>query len=383
MRILIAADSFKDALPAPAVCAAIAAGLRRASTENELIECPLADGGEGTLAVLARHFALNELAVDTVDPLQRPIRARIGVRESDRTAFVELARASGLQLLRMEERNPLNTSTQGTGKLIAAAIAYGASRIVVAMGGSATSDCGVGIASALGWRFVDNDGRDVPPAGGRLLDIKQIFPPAQHRALPPIDILCDVFNPLFGPNGAAHVYARQKGASESGVERLDSGLRHIAQLIQRQRLSTASPQTPGAGAAGGAAFGAMAFLNATLQSGADYVLNATSFDAKLDQADVVVTGEGRIDSQTSQGKLIDAVCKRAARFNVPVIALCGELHASNTEIRKIGLQSAQCINEGLSMDDALAKTAERLAEAAARLELPSPQPSPGPGRGPG
>lgn len=369
MRILIAADSFKDALPAHAVCAAIAQGIRQQSPEWEAIEFPLADGGEGTLAVLARHFALNELAVDTVDALQRPIRARIGVREADRTVFVELARAAGLQLLRREERNPLETSTLGAGKLIAAAIGYGATRILVAMGGSATNDCGVGIASALGWRFVDNDGRDVPPTGGRLLDIKQIIPPAQHRTLLPLDVLCDVVNPLFGPHGAAHVYARQKGASDSAVERLDSGLRHVAQLIQRQRLSTASPHTPGAGAAGGAAFGAMAFLSASLRSGGEYVLDATKFDTALAHADLAITGEGRIDSQTSQGKLIDAVCKRASRFNVPVIALCGELRASQAELGKIGLQSAYCINEGLSTDDALERTAERLTQTASRMEL--------------
>jgi len=370
MRIVIAADSFKDALPAPEVCAAIARGLRLTASNHDLIEFPLADGGEGTLAVLSKRLALTELAVDTVDPLHRHLRSRFAVRDSDRSAFIELARASGLQLLKPDERSPLHTSTLGTGKLIAAAVSYGASRIAIAMGGSATNDCGVGMATALGWRFVDNDGLDVPPIGGRLLDIKQIVPPAQHRALPPVDVLCDVTNPLIGVNGAANVYAKQKGASDDGVQRLDAGLRHVAQLLQRQRLSSASPLAVGAGAAGGAAFGAIVFFNATLKSGSDYILDITNFDAELARADLVITGEGTIDEQTSQGKLIDAVCRRAARFKVPVVALCGKLNADDSTIGAIGLRSAHCINEPLAtQDNPLPHTAERLAATAARLSL--------------
>jgi glycerate kinase len=226
---------------------------------------------------------------------------------------------------------------------------------------------------------LNQNGEDVAPTGKALGEIKQAVRPS--RSLPRFDVLCDVTNPLFGASGAAQVYARQKGADDAAVTRLDDGLRHLAQLVERQRLSTLSPATPGAGAAGGVGYGAVAFLNAQLHRGIEHLLDLTHFDAALNQADVVITGEGRLDAQTLQGKLIDGVCRRAQRAGKPVLALCGELHATNDELRRIGLHAAYCINDGLPTEDALQKTAERLARATERLELPSPQPSPRTGRG--
>jgi glycerate kinase len=372
MRILIAADSFKDALPAPDVCAAIAAGLRQRSDASLTVtDFPLADGGEGTGEMLCRHLSLDSLSVDTCDPLGRPMRAHIGLARDKSIAVVELAQASGLQLLAEHERNPINTSTFGTGRLIAHAIELGAQRIVLAIGGSATNDAGIGMAAALGWRFLDAGEKDVPLVGGRLQHICRIVPPV-NRVATPVDVLCDVTNPLYGDEGAAHVFAKQKGASEADVEVLDAGLRHVAALLRAQGLSDVSPHTAGGGAAGGAGYGAMVFLNATLHRGIDYLLDITQFDTAVDAADIVITGEGKLDNQTLRGKVIRGVCERAARRDIPVIALCGRLSATDEELHNIGLQAAYCINDGTSsLRDALPRTAERLTYTAARMPLGS------------
>jgi glycerate kinase len=374
MRILVAADSFKDALPASAVCAAIAAGLKQRDSEISVTEFPLADGGEGTCAILAHHLNLDILSVETVDALDRPIRAQLGLSRDKSVAVIELAQASGLQLLCEKERNPLHTSTTGTGRLIAAAINYGAQKIVLSIGGSATNDAGIGIAAALGWRFVDQQDRDVTPIGGKLLDVRRIVPPATRSAIP-VNVLCDVSNPLFGVAGAAHVFAKQKGASDADIDVLDAGLRHIAALVQEVKkaydLSGVSPEAAGGGAAGGVGYGAMVFLNATLHRGIDYLLDITHFDTALKSADLVITGEGKLDTQTLSGKVIRGVCQRAERQGVPVVALCGQLSVSDAELHSIGLRAAYCINDTGSMANALPRTAERLTYTAARILLHS------------
>jgi glycerate kinase len=242
---------------------------------------------------------------------------------------------------------------------------------VLAIGGSATNDAGIGIAAALGWRFIDASARDVPLTGGSLQHIRRIVPPENPIAVR-VDVLCDVTNPLFGDEGAAHVFAKQKGANDADVDILDDGLRHIAALIREHRLSDLSPDTAGAGAAGGVGYGALVFLNATLHRGIDYLLDITHFDSALDTADLVITGEGNLDTQTLNGKVIRGVCERAARYGVPVIALCGRLSANENELHSIGLQAAYCINDGTSsLREALPRTAERLAYTAARIPLNS------------
>jgi glycerate kinase len=261
----------------------------------------------------------------------------------------------------------LHTTSLGTGQLIAAAITKGAREILLGIGGSATNDAGIGIAAALGWQFLDINGCEVAPIGQSLLDIRRIVCP-QINVSSQIKVLCDVHNPLFGNNGAAHVYGKQKGASNADIATLDAGLRHIAKLIAELQLSAISPETPGAGAAGGVGFGAMVFLGAKLYSGIDYLLDLTGFDAALVKADLIVTGEGRLDGQTLQGKLIRGLCRRAAQKNIPVIALCGQVSASEKEIRELGLRAAYCINDAdVSTAEALPHTAERLTAAAARL----------------
>ena len=367
MRVLIACDSFKDALSADGVCHAIAKGLLRGHPGTQTTEMPLSDGGEGVLDILRRTLSLNAVTLEVSDPLGRPIKASYGISADGTTALVEMAEASGLQRLTVEERNPLLTSTFGTGQLLADAKARGVRRILLAIGGSATNDAGVGAAAALGWQFLDNRGAPVKPDGGNLQDIARIVAPPQ-MPFEKVDVLCDVTNPLYGPTGASWTYGRQKGGTDQSLTHLDEGLRHIAGLVERQTGRTGLAQMQGAGAAGGLGFGAVAFLNATLKRGIDMVLDLVGFDAAVARADLIITGEGHIDGQSSQGKLIQGVCARAG--GVPVIALCGKLSASPEQIKAIGLKAAYSINETEKpLAEMLAATAENLEKTAAKLAV--------------
>ncbi len=368
MRILVAADSFKDALSAPRVCRAIATGIRQAHLDAQVTEFPLSDGGEGAFEVLAYHLNLKTVEAATVDPLFRPMQASYGLSPDGRTAFVEMAKTSGLQLLRPEARNPLHTTTLGTGMLLADAQRRGATRVVLAIGGSATNDGGIGMAVALGWRFLDTQGREISPVGGQLHQIARIVPPDTPGTLTGVEVICDVTNPLYGPVGAAQVYGPQKGADEATVATLDAGLQHLAQLVEQQWNRPGLAQIPGAGAAGGLGYGAVAFLQATLRRGIDLMLDLTHFDDALAQADLVITGEGQLDGQTLHGKLIHGICRRAARFGVPVIALCGRLAATPEQVQAIGLQQAISINKvELPLPEMLARTEENLERAGQEL----------------
>lgn len=362
MNILIASDSFKDALPAVEVCQALAVGIQTALPEAETIHCPLADGGEGTFEVLANALGLQSVKVEVCDPLLRPVNSAYGRSADGKTAFIELAKCSGIQLLRPDERNPLLTSTFGVGQQIKHAMEHGATHLILAIGGSATNDAGTGMAAALGWRFLDETGAGLPPIGQNLARIAALVPPAVRPNIK-VQVICDVTNPLFGPIGAARVYARQKGADKAAIEHLDRGLRHFAGVVAQTEVST-DPFTPGAGAAGGMGFGSLFFLNAELKRGADLVFDLLNLDEKLRWADLVVTGEGMIDAQTAHGKLIHSLCHRAAQHDTPVIAFCGRLEAGPEQIRAIGLQSAHNINA----EQPEAPLAQMLAQTAANLK---------------
>jgi glycerate kinase len=369
MHVLIACDSFKDALPAKGVCHAIAKGLRSTHPGAQLTEMPLSDGGEGVLDILRQRLSLQPMTVDVVDALGRPIRASYGISADGTTALVEMAEASGLQQLSVAERNPLLTSTFGTGQLLADARARGVRRMLLAIGGSATTDAGIGAAAALGWQFLDQNGEAVNPDGGHLQQITRLVPP-QQLPFAQMDVLCDVTNPLYGPNGAAWIYGRQKGGDDQSLAALDHGLAHIAALVEQQTGRKGLAQIPGAGAAGGLGFGAMAFMNASLRRGIDVVMDLMGFDAAAARADLIITGEGRIDGQSSQGKLISGVCARARKVSgkVPIIALCGKLSAELEELRAIGLTAAYSINESEKPQaEMLAATAANLEKTAAAL----------------
>jgi len=364
MNILVACDSFKDALPADAVCRAVAKGLRQNHPDAEIVEMPLSDGGEGLLDVLAPALKLFFIEDRVADPLGRSIKGRYGL-SPDGVAVVEMADASGLQRLSLAERDPRKTSTFGTGQQLADAKARGARRAILAIGGSATNDAGIGAAAALGWEFLDADGEPVPLAGGHLKDIVRLGPASQP--FESVEVLCDVTNPLFGPKGAAWIYGRQKGGSDAVLAELDDGLRHIANVVKAQ-LGKDAAEVPGAGAAGGLGYGAMVFLDARLRRGIEVVMDLTGFDAAARCADVIITGEGHLDGQSAQGKLIQGLCGRAR--GKPVIALAGKLSATPEQIRTIGLKAAYSINrEERPLAEMLANTAVNLEKTAAALVL--------------
>ncbi len=365
MNILVACDSFKDALPADAVCRAIAAGLKRSHPGATIVQMPLSDGGEGLLDVLRVPLGLEWIETGAADPLGRTITGRYGLSADGQTCVVEMAEASGLQRLSLAERDPRKTSTFGTGQLLADARKRGARRAILAIGGSATNDAGIGAAAALGWGFLDAGGKPVPPDGGHLAAIAKLVPtPLPFESM---EVLCDVTNPLFGPSGAAWVYGPQKGGSDEILALLDEGLKHLAALVKAQ-LGRDVADLPGAGAAGGLGYGAVVFMGAQLRRGIEVVLDLTGFDAAARAADVIITGEGHVDGQSAQGKLIQGLCGRAP--GTPVIALCGKLSASPLQVQDIGLKAAYSINsQERPLAEMLANTAANLEKTAAGLDI--------------
>lgn len=360
MTILIAPDTFKDALPAIKVAEAIAAGIRLADLTAKTILFPLADGGEGTLEVMQQHWSDTTCEITTHGPLSGTTNATFLLKKSDKAAFIEMAQASGLQLLQPAERNPLQTTTLGTGEMIKEAISKGARRIVLGIGGSATNDCGMGMLEALGWRFLDEKGQKLIPTGQNLerverIDDSGILPQIRDGEIS-FTVMCDVDNPLFGSDGAAHIFARQKGADEAAIERLDRGLCHFAGVME-QHFGKDFSQEKGAGAAGGMGAACLAFLNATLRPGIEMIMELTGFDRKLAESDWVLTGEGKLDGQTLQGKLVHGLTRKAQQHGVPVTAFCGTLDATPEQLGALGLKGAfSIVSRPCSLKDALEYT---------------------------
>lgn len=367
MKILVAPDSFKDALPALQVCEAIRRGVQRALPDADVKLFPLADGGEGTVEVLAWHLSGQVVKTIVHDPLMRPVQAQYFLAKDVagvEIAFIEMAQASGLQLLLEEERNPLITSTFGAGELLLSAQENGAKNCYFAVGGSATNDAGMGMAAALGWRFLDENGANLAPIGENLLRVTKVLPPNLKLAIANPTLLADVTNPLFGPNGAAYIFAPQKGADAAAVEALDTGLRHFAGIVERT-VGNDFSQVPGAGAAGGLGFGAMAFLGASMQSGALTILELVGFEQVASDCDLVITGEGKLDGQTQQGKLVAAVSQKAGAVGVPVMAICGAVEATPAEVTAMGLSGVfELRRQGETLSDSIARTDIALEEMA-------------------
>ena len=318
MRILCAPDSFKETLSAQQVADAMAKGVAMADPRASCDVCPVADGGEGTLDALVGAMGGTIIYANVTGPLGQPVDARFAVLGDQRTGVVELAEASGLARVSPLQRNPMNTTTRGTGELIRAAQRHGCETVIVCIGGSATVDGATGIAQALGARFFDNHGRFInqPMTGGHLLTIASYEPPDLSQ-LPVLRIACDVTNPLCGLNGAAAVYGPQKGATPQQVQLLDAGLAHLASIVG------GDPTQPGAGAAGGAGFGLVAMCGGRLERGIDLVLDAIDFERRCRDADLVLTGEGRLDSQSLHGKACMGVARLARELGVPTIAIVG------------------------------------------------------------
>lgn len=330
MRILLAPDSFKEAASAEAIAQAMARGIMRGDPQAECRLLPLSDGGEGLTHALVHATGGTLHSAETVDAIGRPITAQFGFLGNNHascilhTAVVELASASGLERVSPADRDPMTASTFGTGLLIRAAIDAGADRIVLGLGGSATTDGGTGLAHAFGFRFLDAHDSDIPLGGGALVDLARIDDSRVSDSIKnvPIVLACDVTNPLTGPEGAAHVFAPQKGATATQVELLDQGLANLARAIM-QYNGRDIEHTPGAGAAGGTGGGVLGLFNATVKPGIELVLNLAHGREACAWADVVITGEGSIDSQTPYGKVPSGIAKLAQSQGKPTIAIGG------------------------------------------------------------
>ena len=324
--IVVASDSFKGSLTSEEVAEYISSGIHKIFPECNVKCVPVADGGEGTAAAIVKSLGGTLIDVDTEDPLGRQIVAQYGVCEYNGscTAVIEVAAASGLPLLGGKERNPMDTSTYGTGLLIKDALLRGCRKVLMCIGGSATNDGGTGMLAALGFRFLNADGQVLPGKGSSLgkivsVDDSGVLPEALDADF---IVACDVSAPFCGPEGAAYVFAPQKGADMAMTRNLDIGLRSFASIIL-SHCGTDISGMRGAGAAGGLGGGLYAFLHASLVSGAEMVLDAVGFDKIIDGCDMIITGEGKIDMQTAMGKLPEVVRKRAADRNIPVVAIAG------------------------------------------------------------
>jgi glycerate kinase len=354
LKILLAPDKFRGSLDAPQVCKAMSEGIRMVSPEIEVLSLPMADGGEGTLDLLLWYSGGKKHTAKVQDPLGRIIDAEYGLSADRKTAFIEMATASGLRLLKNEERNPLKTSTFGTGELIKIVLEGDVENIILGIGGSATTDAGIGMAAALGWQFLNENGEQLSPIGENLIKIKQVLSPvSNHHSLVSIYVACDVTNPLFGENGASYIYGPQKGADEQAVKELDKGLQNISMIFERDFGKNFS-LISGTGAAGGLGFGSMAFLNAELKEGVKLLMDFCDFDKKLKDVNLIITGEGKIDNQTLQGKLIKGITDRANHAKIPIAAICGTLDVSPQELQEIGVNYAtSIINRPMDLDEAL------------------------------
>jgi len=383
MKIIVAPDSFKGSLTSPQACAAISRGVRRVMTDAEIIAIPLADGGEGTAQALVAATSGVMRKVTVTGPLGSPVDAEYGILGQTvkqghfaNTVVIEMAQAAGLTLIPPRQRNPLHTTTYGVGQLILDALRQGSRDFIIGLGGSATNDCGCGMAAALGVGFFDRQGGKIttPLTGGStelaevqtLGSVDRLDLSGLHPAIAESSFLvaCDVDNPLLGPKGASRTYAPQKGAKPEDVELLEANMAHIINLIEGQ-TGCCVRDIPGAGAAGGLGAGLLAFLNARLARGIDVVMDYTHFARRIEGADLIITGEGRIDGSTAYGKTIYGVSRTAAKYDIPVIALAGELGPEIYKVRQMGVKIIMPICSGaITIEEAMNNAADLLADRA-------------------
>lgn len=355
-KIIIAPDSFKGSLTSAEVANAIELGIRRVAPNCEIVKVPIADGGDGTMDTLVSALEGKKIKIKVHDPLMRPIEAEYGLVKNGETAVIEMATASGLTLLSKEEQNPSITTTFGTGEIINDALQRGCHTFLIGIGGSATNDAGIGMLKALGFRFLDKKGEECDVVGNALQSIYSIDETRVSSKVyeAQFTIASDVDNPFSGTNGAAYVYASQKGANNKMVEELDKGLESFRQLIIEKKgidLNTIS----GAGAAGGLGGGFVAFLNAQLKPGIEMVLQTIDFENYLQNADFVVTGEGKLDIQTTMGKAASGILDAASKKNIPVIAIGGSVEDKEALLKRGFTSLFPATPNGMSIEEAMQK----------------------------
>ena len=372
MKIVLAPDKFKNSLTGLEFCNAVEEGISSVKSDVEIIKLPLADGGDGTIEVVNYYLKGEVVNVEVNNPFFKPVIASYLYSKTTKTAFIEMAEASGVKLLKPEQFDCKNATTLGTGEMIADAINRGASKIILGIGGSATNDCGIGMATALGYRFLDKNNDEVSPIGANLSQIESIDISNVHSKLYEVDfsVACDVTNPLYGVNGAAHVYGAQKGATFTDVEMLDKGLRDFSKILDAI-FDIDSQTIKGAGAAGGMGIASKVFLNGTLEPGIQLVKNLANFDNQIETADWIVTGEGKLDIQTFSGKTIQGVMNSAKAKNIKVAAFCGAIDLDKNSIIDFGIDYADVVlNHSEDLDDAMKNGysyVKEMAEAFAKI----------------
>jgi glycerate kinase len=364
MNILVAPDSFKDSLSASEASRIISEAISALIPSASIRQIPISDGGEGLLEALLTPLQGTLVSVSVKDPLHRTIEASYGLVDQGKTAIIEMATASGLELLSIEERNPLITSTYGTGELIKDALDKGCTKIIIGLGGSATNDGGMGMIKALGGLFLDQNQQEIEEGGGALNTLYSIDLSGLDKRLQHVEIICacDVSNPLTGTSGASYVYAKQKGASEDMLVVLDSNLSNYAAVIKAS-LNKDLEHIPGTGAAGGTAIGLLAFLDATLVPGIDLITELLQLEKHIKEAQLVVTGEGKIDVQTLHGKTIMGIASLAKKHGVPVLVFTGSIGQGISEIYDQGVTAIfSIVNKPMSLETAI-KNATKLLHA--------------------
>lgn len=348
MKFVIAPDKFKGSLTGDEFCSLVATEIRHVFPNSEIVKLPLADGGDGTLEVVKTYLNAGEISLTVADPFFRPIVATYLISGDGKTAFIEMSVASGYRTVQSNELDCKKATTLGTGQLILDAITRGVEEIILGIGGSATNDAGMGVANALGFKFLDAKGEELKPIGENLIKVEKIEKPINSVLNQvTIKIACDVINPFYGENGAAKVFAKQKGATDQEIEDLDNGLRSFAAIIANN-FNVNLQEIKGAGAAGGLGGGAVAFLNGTLVSGINLVKDIANFESHLKNADWIITGEGNLDTQTKSGKTIGGVIESAKKFNIPVAAFCGGVELSVSEQQEMGINYAVSVSKGIS-----------------------------------
>ncbi|RDY25990.1 glycerate kinase [Romboutsia weinsteinii] len=357
MKIVISIDSLKGSLTSIEAANAIKEGILNVDNRAEIIVMPLADGGEGTVEALVEGMNGEEQIISVTGPIIKKVNATYGILKDTNTAIIEMAQASGLPLVPKELRNPLNTTTYGVGEIIKEAINKGCRNFIVGIGGSATNDCGIGMLQALGYEFYDKDNNLVGLGGKVLNEIEKINTENRLKELDECNfkIACDVNNPLYGKNGAAHIYGPQKGATDEIIEELDRGLIKFSEVVKRE-LGKDIANVEGAGAAGGLGFGFLGFLNSKLESGIKIILDEIKLEDVVKDADFVITGEGRLDNQTAMGKAPIGVAKLAKKHGAKVIAIAGCTTDDAVKCNEEGIDAYfSIVNSSMTIEEAMNK----------------------------
>jgi len=368
VKVVVAPNAFKGSLTATQAAHAMALGVRDVFPQADVVQVPVADGGDGTVEALVSALHGDHRTAGVEGPLGDPVQATYGLTDHGRMGVVELASASGLTLIPTKRRDPRRASTYGFGQLLETVRSAGASKVIAGLGGSATNDGGAGMAQALGYRLLDAAGHDIPRGGAALARLESIDAAGFDRGWKAIsvEVACDVTNPLTGPMGASAVYGPQKGAGEAAVRELDAALSRLAAVIERD-LGKKVADVPGAGAAGGAGAGLLAFLDARLVPGAPLVVSASGFDQKLEGADLVITGEGRVDSQTAYGKAPGEVAKRGKAARIPVLLIAGSKAPGWEALSNLGVTAVVTLDEeGDNLQQLMGDAGEMLRRATAR-----------------